>query len=554
MLVNSRDITERERAQHELRQSESKFRGIFEGSLDAIVIFSAADGRALEVNQAFSRIYGYRPDEVIGTTAREFGFWSNRDDLERFLKGLSDRGEVRGLETSLRAKDGTTIPSAITAVRLGQDSEPFVLSVIRDITAQKNTEAELARTRDAALEVSRLKSAFLANTSHEIRTPLNVILGYSDLIADHFSEQDDHTHDAYLEGIKRAGTRLLRVIELVLDYSKIESGAFEVKPTPIRLGGLIEGLIADLKVLAAAKRIEVRATLGEPDITLMFDEHCLTSALANLIQNAIKFTPKGTVTVALRRDRSKHLRLDIRDTGIGIDKAYLPRLFEPFSQEESSDNRRFEGWGLGLALAKRYLELNGANLSVSSKKGVGSTFTIRFASASEVRLPSLPAARTQRTIHPAQRENRPRLLLVEDDPDTQAFMQALLSGFYEVKLAASGDEMRRQLLERVPDIILMDLSLKGGEDGLALVCYLGGHARWRLIPVIAVTGYTSAEDRARAAAAGCAAYVPKPIQRDELLGAIEAVLKSTARTAAKRLATVPQKAQEMFAARRHLGV
>jgi PAS domain S-box-containing protein len=534
VLVNSRDVTGRRRAEQALRESEARFRGVFEGSLDAELIFRASDGRTTEVNQAFSRIYGYAPEEVLGRTAREIGFWARPDDLERFLRDLSERGEVRALETVFRARGGAEISSTITAVKLNLGSQICVLSVIRDITRQKQAEAELAEARDAALESSRLKSAFLANTSHEIRTPLNVILGYSGLIAEYLATCGDHSQDAFLEGIGRAGERLLHTIEHVLDYSRIESGSFEVRPAPLRLAPLIEGLIRDLRVLAAAKGIALEARSEVPEATLMFDEHCLTGALTNLVQNAIKFTPgtrrgrKGTVAVHLRRDRFGDLKLDVRDTGVGIDPRFVPRLFEPFLQEESSHNRRFEGWGLGLALAKKYLELNGASLSVRSKKGAGSTFTVRFAPESEIHAPTLDVADERQPPQPLQplRRKRPHLLVVEDDADTQAFMAALLGNFYEVSLAASGEEMRRRLVESKVDLVLMDLALSGGRDGLALTRLIASHPQWKRLPVIAVTAYTSADDRARAAAAGCTAYVPKPIMRDRLLATIEAVLAS----------------------------
>lgn len=385
------------------------FRAAFEGSPDATIICKWSDSRVVALNPAFSRIYGYQPGEVLGKNARQIGLWANPDDLERLLRELSLRGEVRAFETRLRAGNGTAIASEVTAVKLELGGEACVLAVMRDITRRKQAEAELARTRDAAVEASRLRAAFLANTSHEIRTPLNVILGYTELIADYLDAHGDHSQDGYLEGVNRAGQRLLRSVEHVLDYSKLESGAFEVAPVALRLGPVVDTLVEDLGVLARAKGLELEARIDDPEVTLMFDERCLVGALTNLVQNAIKFTPahrdgdkKGRVGVRLRRDRAGYLKLEICDTGIGIDKAYLPRLFEPFSREKSSYNRRFEGWGLGLALAKKYLEINGASLSVRSKKGAGTTFTVRFAPDSEIRQPGAAEA------HPEPAANVPR--------------------------------------------------------------------------------------------------------------------------------------------------
>jgi len=535
VLVNSRDITARKQAEEALRESEARFRGVFEGSLDAKLIFRVADGRITDVNRAFKRIYDYGPEELLGRTPQETGFWARRGDLERFLHEIAERGEVLALETVLRSRKGAEIPSSVTGVRLNLGSQPCVHLNIRDITRQKQVEAELERARDAALEASRLKSVFLANTSHEIRTPLNVILGYTGLVAEYLAMRGDHSQDVFLEGIDRAGQRLLRTIEHVLDYSRIEAGAFSVAPKPLRLKPFVEGLLRDLHVLAATKGIALEAHIDEPEVALMFDEHCLNGALTNLVQNALKFTPptrrgrRSRVEVRLWRDRLGALRLEVRDNGVGIDPAFMPRLFEPFLQEESSYNRRFEGWGLGLALAKRYLELNGAGLSVQSTKGAGSTFTIRFARESEIRhpVPQTPGEQPSPEPRRLPHRQRPRLLVVEDDTDTQTFMAALLGNFYEVSLAASEAEMRRRLTEGQVDLVLMDLALSGGRDGLALTRLLASHPQWKNIPVIAVTAYASIDDRARAAAAGCTAYVPKPIAHDRLLATIDAVLADT---------------------------
>jgi two-component system, sensor histidine kinase len=284
-------------------------------------------------------------------------------------------------------------------------------------------------------------------------------------------------------------------------------------------------------VLAAAKGIALFSNIDDPDTIILFDEHCLVGALTNLIQNAIKFTAQGAITIRLSRGRSANLELEISDTGIGIDTTYLPRLFEPFSREESSYNRPFEGWGLGLALARKYLELNGASLSVASQKNVGSTFTIGFTLASEIRSPALPPVEEEKnTNSDLICRRRRRVLVVENDADTQAFMQALLGKFYDVELASSGEEVRARLSEAgIVDIVLMDLSLNGVEDGLALTRLLSKHALWQKIPVIVITAYSSAEDRAKAVAAGCAAFVLKPIQRHQLLEIMESVLASANR-------------------------
>jgi CheY-like chemotaxis protein len=267
-----------------------------------------------------------------------------------------------------------------------------------------------------------------------------------------------------------------------------------------------------------------------------FDEYCLTHALMNLMQNAIKFTPKGSIVVRQSRDEASCLCIDVHDTGIGIDVSYLPQIFEPFSQEDSGYSRRFEGSGLGLTLTKEYLGRNGARITVESQKGKGSLFRIHLPKTAEL-AETAPAPETPVREAPTTEESdrRPRseratILVVEDDVDTQIYMKELLGKRYRVLVAATGDEARTRLEASHGRVlmILMDLSLRGNEDGLMLTSYLRRHPVWRHIPIIATTAHAFPEDRARALEAGCDAYLAKPIRRNELLALMEELLHPSA--------------------------
>jgi signal transduction histidine kinase len=242
----------------------------------------------------------------------------------------------------------------------------------------RHHQRELCASRDAALEASRLKSAFVANMTHEIRTPLNVILGYADLMSERLAELRDESGTEYGEPIRRAGQRLLDTIGAVLDLSRIESGAFELKPATIALADLVERHVEDLSVLARKKGIGLACEIDEPGAKVLFDEHCLSNTIINLLQNAIKFTERGGVTVRVFRDRAGVLSMEVRDTGRGIDPAYLPHLFEPFTQEGNDALPSHEGAGLGLALVKRYVEFNRARIAVESAVNAGTAFTVSF--------------------------------------------------------------------------------------------------------------------------------------------------------------------------------
>jgi signal transduction histidine kinase len=261
-----------------------------------------------------------------------------------------------------------------TAEKLRENEERFRLLI-----------EEAREARDAALEASRMKSAFVANVTHEIHTPLNIILGYADLMAERLAELGDERGRDYAEPVRRAGKRLLDTIASILELSRIESGAYPIDLRPVALAEFIERLLEEFRVLAAEKGLALSAEIDEPQAIVMFDEGCLSSTLTNLLHNAIKFTERGEVTVRLWRDAHAALCLQVRDSGVGIDADYLPHIFAAFSQENPGLTRRFEGVGLGLSLVKKYLELNGAEIAVASEKNRGATFTIRFASAAAYR-------------------------------------------------------------------------------------------------------------------------------------------------------------------------
>ncbi|HVA41215.1 MAG TPA: PAS domain S-box protein, partial [Candidatus Binataceae bacterium] len=385
IVANSRDVTARERMLDDLRESERRFRGIFDSSRDAIVIATPDDGRIVDVNSAFSRIYGLSREQALVKDPLELVLFVNPQDYRRLQREILESGAVSNFETDLRARDGRTVPTLLSSVMVDLGVGVRVVSILRDISERRVADLALASARDSALESTRLKSAFLANTSHEIRTPLNVILGYTDLVGEHLADIGDHTQDAYIEALGRAGRRLLKTIQQILDYSRLEAGALVLNPSAIALAPFIEDQANDLSVLAVEKGIELRLAITEPEATVRFDEYCLQSALSNLLDNAIKFTDGGEIVLGLDRDGAGTLKLEVRDTGIGIDDDYLPRLFEPFSQEQTGHSRRFEGAGLGLAFARKCVELGGARISAASRKGEGSTFTIAFPRACEIR-------------------------------------------------------------------------------------------------------------------------------------------------------------------------
>jgi len=519
---------ERTRTEERLRHNEEYLRTVIESSSDAIAVLDPK-GKIRFVSGSGEAMFGRTKEQMIGRTAFHL---AHPDDISIrarvFEEALARPGIAVSDELRVRRADGTYFECEV-GMRAMADigGAPGVLLNIRDISARKRDEMELAGARDAALESSRLKSAFLANISHEFRTPLNIILGYNDLIGEHLAEIGDFSQSECVEAVTRACKRLLHMLNAVLDYSKLESRSFAVNPQTIEPVPLIQRLIAEMMPQVLEKGLTLAFEFDDEAETIAFDEYCLTQALRNLLENAIKFTEHGSATIRLHRDASETLCLNVTDTGIGIEAAFQLHLLEPFSQEDCGMSRRFEGAGLGLALTRRYLELNSAKLTVRSEKGAGSTFTIHFAKAEAAVVAggSTDAAKSQVT-RLYQPSNKPMLLVVEDDPDKQIMMRAMMKNRYRMLTAASPAEVYRQIeiYHGTIDIILMDLGLSGTEDGLKLTRSLRNLERFHTTPIVALTAQAMTANGDQALAAGCDDFIVKPFDRAKLLATFERLL------------------------------
>jgi signal transduction histidine kinase len=318
----------------------------------------------------------YLTNSVIGDPHVGDEEWAKREGMVAFAGYPLIAGErLLGVVATFSRKP----VSAMTFEALG--------AVARGIALGIETRRRAAALHEAlrwAKESDRLKTAFLANMSHEIRTPLNVILGYADILRSELGAEEDAVRGPLFDGIKRGSDRLLNTIHSILDVARLEAGTFRYQPRAVHLRELIEEVSEPFDALARKKGLELRLDVQEPAATVRFDPYCLSHSLRHLLDNAVKFTAAGSVTIRLHRDGDRHLVLEVQDTGAGIDEAFQSRLFETFSQEDSGYTRPFEGAGLGLALAKRFLSLGNARILVSSRKGAGTTVSIHFETASEV--------------------------------------------------------------------------------------------------------------------------------------------------------------------------
>ena len=367
-----------------LRRSEAHYRALVSSASDAVFVHRL-DGTGVEVNPAARRAFGLAP-EAPPPSLLEVIAPEHRDRAEAHLVVVGADGNarcdlaVRPLARGRRKSDaaGHSRTFEFESQRVEVDGETRVLSLARDVAARRAYEAELEAARCEAEEMARLKSAFLASMSHEIRTPLTAVIGYADILAEEVPPEQREL----VEIIERGGRRLLDTLNSVLDLARLDSGAATLAPRPMDLADHVRRSVDLVRSLADAKGLALDFECDPEPVPAAADANALDRIVTNLVGNAIKFTERGGVTVRLRTDGPEAV-IEVEDTGIGIDARFLPDLFSEFRQESEGTARSHEGSGLGLAITQRLAVAMGGSVSVTSEKGVGSTFTVRFPRAPE---------------------------------------------------------------------------------------------------------------------------------------------------------------------------
>ncbi|MFH0736738.1 MAG: PAS domain S-box protein [bacterium] len=378
LVVIGRDITRRVMSEKALRESEAKYRRIFENVQD---IFYQTDlnGIIIEISPSIERHTGYFREQLIGKPITDLYY--NPAERERLLYFLNKLGELTDYEVVLKQRNGLPVHMSVNTHHL-VDVDGKIIGVegsLRDATERKIAEQELRKAKDKAEESETLKSEFLAQMSHEIRTPINAILSFSSLIRDELEDKVEPDLQTAFSIIKRAGRRIIRTIDLILNMSEIQTDTYDAH---FKLVDIFDDIVAknyeEFKHYANEKSIDLKINKSTNQTYLIVDEYTINQIFNNLIDNAIKYTIIGSVEVNLFTDKQHRLNVEVVDTGIGISPQYLSNLFTPFSQEEQGYTRKYEGNGLGLALVKKYCELNGAEIEVESEKGKGTTFRVVF--------------------------------------------------------------------------------------------------------------------------------------------------------------------------------
>lgn len=494
----------------EKRDLEEVMRAVFKLSLDGYIVWNKKQLK--RVSSGIVQLLEVDSEEALKEAWPFYGFTA--DALQRlFVDTLLD-GFMRE-EMLLYTTKGASLPCEATHIPITFDEEQCILTYIRDLRQQKRNEEALRQAKEDAEVATKAKSDFLARMSHELRTPMNGVLGLTYLA---LQKSPAPEQKEFLSKIQSSAKLLLGIINDILDFSKIEEKKLELESIGFTVPGVV-GVITDLLApQAEAKNIQFNTryeALSPSSEYLKGDSLRLTQVLLNLCGNAIKFTDSGFVALSVRTvsedSASATLLFAVTDSGIGLHEEQMARLFQPFSQADSSTTRKHGGTGLGLMISKLLVELMGGSITVASEPGKGSTFSFTLIFAKET-----PEER-QDALLPQQEEQvnfaGKKLLVAEDNMINQDIIESLLADFgCEITLVDNGQKAFDALQEHDYDCVLMDIQMPV-MDGLASCRLIRSQAReaMRSVPVIAMTAHAMQEDVDKSMAAGMDDHLTKPI-------------------------------------------
>ncbi|WP_323016951.1 MHYT domain-containing protein [Castellaniella sp.] len=501
--------------------SKSRLRAIVDTAVDAIITIDGY-GTVQEFSPSAERLFGYTAGEVIGRNVKMLMPEPYHSEHDGYLRRYRDTGEAHiigsGREVTGRRKDGSQMPVRLAVGRVAMvGGDPLYVGILTDISDRQALEASLRETAQRAEQAAAAKSRFLANMSHEIRTPMNSIIGFAELL-----QQTDlsATQRSHLNTIGQSSRTLLRLINDILDTTKLEHGQMALENRDFSLKALAQQIESSLRLSAQARSLSL--TIHYPaDMPEYFqgDTLRLLQILTNLVGNAIKFTETGGVDIHFSYEPGT-VHIHVRDTGIGMTADQIRAIFNPFTQADASISRRFGGTGLGTTIARQLVQSMGGRIEVDSTPGQGSTFSICL---------PLPLGKAPAAVPAAELLALPPLrCLIADDVDLnlELLTLTLQAQGHQVTSARDGKEAVDKFLAGTFDVVLMDVHMPG-TDGLQATRLIRQHERSRALtptPIIALTASVMAHDRQQAEQAGMDGFAVKPLDAARLFKEIARVL------------------------------
>ena len=533
----TRDLTERREHEEQLKQSEERFRLLVDGVNDYAIFMLDVNGAVATWNSGAARMKGYRAEEIIGQHFSKFypedAVESGWPEHELQVAGAEGRFVEEGWRVR---KDGSRFWAHVTITALRDEAGRLrgFSKLTRDLTERKRAEALEAsgaeretmleaerNARMLAQRTARVKDEFLATLSHELRTPLNAILGWTQLLRSRAAPEAAELERA-MEIIERNARAQVRLIDDLLDLSRIMSGRFRLDVQQVSLVDIARSALDSIEPTAQTKGIRLESVLDPRSVVVSGDPARLQQVFWNLLSNAVKFTPRGgRIQVVLQRVNS-HIEFSVSDTGIGIPAAFLPHVFERFSQKDSSTHREYGGLGLGLAICKQLVDLHGGSIQAKSMgEGQGATFVITLPlvmlgkekDAGRVH----PTAAELAELVPVPRLDGVRALVVDDEADALELVKRVLENQGAlVTSVRSGDDALRLLESSAPDVLISDIGMPGMDGYQFMRRMRAAEPRERRMPALALTAFARPDDRKHAILAGYQAHLAKPFDMAEL--------------------------------------
>lgn len=526
-----RDITERKRAAEDIRRERALLKAVVETAVDGIMTIDEL-GAIQSANPAIERIFGYKPEELLGKNVRMLMPAPYHDEHDQYLKNYRSSGERKiigiGRQVHGRRKDGTVFPLDLGVSETRTESGVIFTGIVRDISERMQA-VELQIARDAAVQANAAKSEFLSRMSHELRTPLNAVLGFAQLLE---MQYEDPKIQRATHSILKAGQHLLNLINEVLDLSRIEAGRLTISIEPVLLSQILLQTLDIVQPIASKAGITLdTVTPSCAEMYVMADRQRLVQVLINLLTNAVKFNrPSGRVQVFCDDVEGENHRILVRDSGVGITNDDMNRLFQPF---ERFGDLAVEGTGLGLVLSRRFIELMNGTLTLVESGPSGSTFCIE--------LPKAQSAHTQAagalaaTRHGAFSSSlRGTVLYIEDNLSNMKLIEMLLETWPNINLipAVQGNVGLELARSHTPDLIFLDLHLPDIQ-GVDVLRMLKADPTTASIPVVVVSADATPGQIRKLRLAGAYDYLTKPLDIDRFMLVLESLLPNEGGTNAQ---------------------
>ena len=481
----------------------------------AAIIITDYDGNIEYINPKFKNVTGYSIEEISGKNPRILSSGLKPASEYEILWNTIKAGNDWTGEFQNKKKNGELYwaSALISPVKDNEGNITHFLGLQEDITERKKSELELKTAKEKAEEMNRMKSVFLANMSHELRTPMIGIMGYSETL---YNELKESPLKEMAGTLLKSSSRLKETLNLILDLSRIEANKIEINLMQINIPEILRETVKLFEIAAIEKNLRLDLIIKDEDMTSRLDRRMFIQIIENLINNAIKYTNTGNITLTARQkvENNKVISIiEIEDTGIGIHSENIDIIFEPFRQISEGNARNFEGTGLGLTITKKFVELLGGNIFVTSKLGTGSRFTVKFPSAAVSQADKENNTNEEKELKMDENKENRLLLLVENDVPSIDIIKIYLQDKYIVDAALDGLTALQMVENKKYDAVLMDIDLGFGMNGLEVTQKIKQLQGYENVPIIAVTAYAMLGDREKFLSAGCTHYIAKPFDK-----------------------------------------